>query len=312
MHLDILFVLSNLLGLFLLMGIGYACLHWNILPQNAMQIFSALLMDITLPCTCFITLASRTYDAEFLKSGIIIVIIGFLVYGLSLAADLLLTRPLKIRRAHRGLWAFAATFPNNGFMGYPIILALTNEEGLALAVIFAIPFTVICYIFGALAVSRDNEDASTRLSLRSILVQPVNLAIVLSIVFYLGQIPIAEPVRIAVTNLSNVTTPLSMMVCGMALSRSTGRSLLTDRDAYTCTVMRLILSPLITIAALKLFSFPNPLIVPVVIITMAMPCAGVTTLYAEIYHSDTDFAAKVSFLTNAAALLTIPLICMLL
>lgn len=312
MHLDFTFVLSNLLGLFLLIGVGYTCLHWNILPQSALPILSTLLIDITMPCTCFIALAGRTYDAAFLKSGLIIIFIGFVVYGLSLIADLLLTRPLRIRKTHRGLWAFAATFPNSGFMGYPVILALTNEEGLALAVLFGISCTLICFTFGALAINRDNTDASNQQNLLSILVQPVNIATVLSLIFYVGQIPIAEPVRTAITDLSNVTTPLSMMVCGMELAKNSGRDLFTDPDAYSCALMRLIVSPLIALAALNCFTFSNPLIIPVVIITLAMPCAGLTTIFAESFHLDTGFAAKAFFLTNAASLITIPLICMLL
>lgn len=46
-----------------------------------------------------------------------------------------------------------------------------------------------------------------------------------------------------VTHLSNVTTPLSMFVTGMALASGKGAELFRDKDAYTATGMRLMVVP---------------------------------------------------------------------
>ena len=82
--LDIRDVFSNLLGLFLLIGVGYGAVRLNLVPGSATQIFSSLLMKITLPATIFVSLV-QPYDPAFLHDGVLIVVLGgvlLALYGL--------------------------------------------------------------------------------------------------------------------------------------------------------------------------------------------------------------------------------------
>ena len=163
-----------------------------------------------------------------------------------------------------------------------------------------------------MAVASDAGVKADRPSLKKILFTGVNAATLLSLLFYFGQIPLPKVAVMPLTYLSNITTPLSMFITGMALGLSKGSALLSDRDAWTATAMRLLVCPLLAKLVLTPFPFPNPLILPIVVVTMAMPTPGVTTVLAEAYHGNMDMAAKVSFISNLFALVTIPLICLLL
>ena len=117
---------------------------------------------------------------------------------------------------------------------------------------------------------------------------------------------------IPLTHLSNITTPLSMLITGIAIGQSRGAELFSDRDAWTASAARLLICPLLLFAVLSHLPIRNRMIVSVVSVIMGMPVPGVTTVLAETYHGNLSMAAKLSLLTNLLSMLTIPLICMLL
>lgn len=306
-------VFSNLAGLFLLIAVGYAVAKLQILPASSTKLLSNLLMQITLPATVLVSLV-RPFDAAFIRDGILIVALGavlFAIYGLLSA---LAVRLFHVSRGHRGVWIFSSMFSNNGFMGFPIALALFQEEGLALAVFLGIPFNLLAYTLGPKLMCMDHgaDDATPPPSWRSILFTSVNCATVLGLVLYAAQISIPSILSAPLTHLSNITTPLSMLVTGMNLTESRAGDLLRDRDAFSVSFMRLLFFPLLTWGILRVLPISNPLVVGVTLIIMAMPAPAISAILAESYHADKEFAARTVFLSSLLCLISIPLISLLL
>ena len=188
--LDIRDVFSNLFGLFLLIGVGYGTVRLRVLPASASKMLSSLLMNVTMPATIFTSLV-RPYDPAFLRAGLLEVVLGLALYILYGVISALLARPFRVTRERRGLWTFACAFNNNGFMGFPIALALFGEEGLALAVFLGIPFNLLAYTTGATLICMDRSAAGDAppVSWRSILLTVVNGATLLGLILYAAQIP---------------------------------------------------------------------------------------------------------------------------
>lgn len=332
MHLDFMVVFSNLLGLFLLIGAGFLAARLRILPKEASPYFSALLIKITLPCTIFISLATKEYDPSFIKDSLLTLGIGLIAFPAMQLLGSAGARLLRVPEGKRGIWAFGCAYPNTGFMGFPICLALFGAEGLALAVIYNITFNIYVYSIGAMAIAGDAAHAAGdaagavsasgsaggqgnragKPSLKKVLFTGINFSVLLSLIFYFGRIPVPRPVAIPLTHLSNITTPLSMLITGIAIGQNRGAELFSDRDAWSASAARLLVCPLLLFAVLSHLPIQNRMIVSVVSVIMGMPVPGVTTVLAETYHGNLSMAAKLSLLTNLLSMLTIPLICMLL
>ena len=306
MQLDIGMVFSSLIGLFLLMGVGWVSVKTKIVPPSASAPMSSLLLKV------FSSLATRGFDSAFLVDGVIIIVIGLVLFPLYAALSWGISKVLKVPAGRRGIWSFGATFYNNGFMGFPVALALFGEEGLALAVMFGVPFNLLVYTLGVRMVCADCGTDAQPVNLVRTLLSNINIALILSLIFYVGQIPLPEALMTPVTHLSNVTTPLSMFVTGMTLASGKGTELFRDKDAYTATGMRLIVVPLLTWAVMSLLPLSNPLIASIVLITMAMPAPSVTTILAETYNGNRGLAAKIVFLTSLFCMITLPLVAMFL
>lgn len=89
-------------------------------------------------------------------------------------------------------------------------------------------------------------------------------------------------------------------------------AILRDRDVLSASLLRLLVLPVLTWALLELLPISNPLVVGVIVVIMAMPCAAVTSILAESYGGNTEFPFKSVFLSSLFCLVTIPLISLLL
>ncbi|MBQ7169720.1 MAG: AEC family transporter [Synergistaceae bacterium] len=312
MNLDFFAVASNLVSLFVLIAAGYIAVKTGVLKPEASSHFSSLLLKITLPCTIFISLVQREYDPAFARDGIITIVAGIVVLVSMLYISRGLANIFHVPEGRKGVWAFICAYSNSGFMGFPIALALLGTEGLALSVMFNIAFNITIYTLGALEIIRDNPNhGSEGVDMKSIIFSNINIATALSLIFYFGRIPLPQAAAVPVKYLSDVTTPISMVIIGMALAHSKASDLFTDVHAWTASAMRLVVYPLIICAILRFFPLSeNPLVAAVLILINAMPGASVTAVLSEMYHADVDFAARAMFIQNLACMVTIPLVCM--
>ncbi len=314
MNLDFFVVMSNLVSLFALIAVGYLVVKLGVLKSEVSAYFSVFIIKVTLPCTIFVSLAQKEYDPAFVHDSMILIASGLIAYIGMQYISRILAKPFGVPEGCRGVWAFSCAYNNCGFMGFPITLALLGQEGLALSVMLVIAFNLTVYSFGAIAIAGDRPDHKAEgLSLKGIIFSMVNIATVLSLIFYFGGLKLPEMLISPITHLSNITTPLSMIITGMALAHSRGMELLTDKFAWLSALMRLVVYPVVICLILKVIPFgSSPLAGAVFVLIMAMPAASNTVMLCEVYHGNIDFAAKVMFIQNLLCIATIPAVCMLL
>ena len=316
MRLNFIDVLSSLTGLFLLIGVGYAAARLKIIPLSASAALSALVLKISLPCTVFLSLL-RPYDPAFLGDmGVTFFLGGVLVLPTAFFA-MTSVHLLRVRPGHQGMWAFCATFCNNVFMAYPVVRALFGDDGLTLAAVFGIPYTLLIYSLGGWMIHRDIPGGDAHaIQWRKLLLTGINASAVLGLFFYFMRLSLPDVLLTPVTYVSNLTTPLSMFVTGINLSAGTWRENFQDRDALSAAFMRLVPLPVLALLILKgvQFAFPalNPLIIGVAQIVLSMPTAAVAAILAETYQVDRQFAAREVFLSSLFCIATIPLMAVLL
>lgn len=304
---------SNLVGLFLLIGVGFLAVRVGLVPAQASKPFSALLMKITLPATIFAAMI-RPFDSDFMSLGASVFLLGVGLFPIYAALSLPLSRLFRVPEGRRGMWCCCTTFCNNGFMGYPVAYALFGDEGLVLAVLLGIPFNLLVYSMGARMVCMDipKDQPGAAMSLRGILLTPINFVLVLSLIFYFAQLPVPTPILTPIQHLSNVTTPLSMFVTGMNLAQGRVSDVVRDRDAITASAVRLLAFPVLTWALMGLLPMLDTLVVGVTLIVMAMPAPAVSTIMAEQYGGNTQLGARAVFLSSLLCIVTIPLVSLLL
>lgn len=273
---------------------------------------SALLMNITLPATIFISMV-RPFEPSFLKDALISFGLSFGLIWLYAGVGFLTAPLFRVPQGRRGMWVLCCAFSNNGFMGFPVVYAIFGDDGLSLAVMLNMAFTLLVNVLGARLVLLDSSgEGAFSVSWKKILINPIHFGLLMGALFYGLQLTVPQAIHTPIQHLANVTTPLSMVVTGMSLAGSKLSDVLKDRDAVSATLMRLLLLPLMTWLILMLLPISNPLVVGVTLIIMSMPCAAIAVVLGEEHHGCTQLGARAIFLSSLACMATLPLIALLL
>ncbi|MDO4492348.1 MAG: AEC family transporter [Clostridia bacterium] len=312
--LDISQLIVNLFSLFIIMVIGFVLVKCKAVPAETSKGLSAVLMNVALPAMLVYSMVSREFDAEFIRDGLIIIGLGFAEFFLFGVLSFVFARVFKVPVPRRGSWMFASTFSNNGFMGFPIVLAVLGAPGLALAVMLNIPQNICVYALGPFQIRLGSGKGGNGTGVKGVLKSlctVINFSIVLGILLYFLRIPVPEFVQKPLLYLNNLTTALPMLIIGMNLGAADLKSTFTDHDALTNALTRLILFPVILWALLKLIPVNNVLIKKVLLLIYAMPTAAVAAPLSMANEGDPMLASRTTFFSTVACLVTIPLICLL-
>ena len=143
---------------------------------------------------------------------------------------------------------------------------------------------------------------------RSLLHTPVLYAMVVGLAIYLLQIPVPALIAQPLELLSNMNTPLSMIITGILIATGDLKHIFTDRHIWKLAALRMLLIPAVCLAAfaaLGLLRFGMS--AQVVLLLECCPAAAITSVFAVQFGHDEQFAAGCVVLTTLLSILTLPL-----
>lgn len=318
MEVDFLVVFTSLVGLFLIMGVGFLSVKTNVIPGTITQNLSNILLKVSLPATVFYSVVSKEYDPAFFKEGLTAMGLCLVIYLAEAGVALILAKYVfHVQKGGQGVWAMTCTFCNNAFIGYPIIQALLGTDALALAAMYGLTINVLTYSLGIWLIAKDSrgegkeKGKAEKIGARTILFNNLNIALIIGLIFFFGRIPVPNFIMVPVTHFGNMTTPLSMFTTGAIMASSTIGNMFKDKDVYFAALVRLLLFPVLIITALKMTPVAHSLVYYMVCVTMMMPSPAVSTILCDLYGGNRNLASKVVLFSSIVCLVTIPLMTML-
>lgn len=212
---------------------------------------------------------------------------------------------LRVPGKSAGVYRVMTIFSNIGFMGFPVISALYGTEALLYASVFLIPFNLLIYTYGILAL-KSNDGQKEKLDLKKVLNIGV-LCCILSIILSFVQIPMPSFVKTTISTLSNLTAPLSMMVIGASMATIDIRKLFMDTKLLLFAVLKLVVIPVAGLFFLKTFIY-SEMLLGVCMVMIATPVASMTAMLAQQYDGDYELASRSVALTTILSVVTMPLV----
>ena len=289
-------VFSEMLVILFAIAAGYAANRLGYLGGETDQKVSKLLLNITMPA---MIVAAVITGEELPELGTILSIleVGVVFYLLEAVFALVVPRFLPGTQGQKGVWRYALAFPNVGFIGYPVAVALFGDGALFYAAILALPFNLLSYSLGPLLLA-----GAARFRWKQ-LFTPCIVASVLGLVLAL----VGEMLDFV----GDITVPLSLLVVGSLLAGMSAGQVLRSPKLWLLTAIRLLLLPVALCLVLRALGIDS-LVLGIAVTQMAMPVAVNGTLLSMEYGGDTECMAQITFLTTAASIVTIPIVAVLL
>ena len=291
-------VLSQVCTLFLIMGAGFLFGKLKLITEKGLKELTSLLINCVCPCI-IVHSFQIDWDAAFLArlgTGFAL-LAGAYMAAIFVSALFFRRQPEELRPCLQ----YGAMYGNVGFMGLPLVSAVLGEDTAIYAVLAIVVFDLFAFTHGVMRMGGRGA-----FSPRQILKTPALWAVALGIVLLLTRLRLPGPVDKAVGFISDMNTPLAMVVIGVQLSRANLLELFKSPLLYAASAVKLLLLPVLT-ALLFLPLRLDPTLYTAVVILTGTPSAGFTSIFAQVYHRDATRAAQLVSLSTLLSALTLPL-----
>lgn len=295
-------VLGKIVSIFIIMVVGIICYKMAIIDNHAKDKLSQLSTWIVCPMLIFMSFQME-YDAELLKKmGIVFVlaIISF-IFSIILANVLLKQKDgydLAVER-------FGVIFTNCGFIGIPLGNALFGNIGVIYATLFVASFHIFCWTYGISLLDKGKFQLKK-------LINPCLIAVCLGIICFIFQIKVPTNVAYALNSISDMNTPLAMLISGVVLAqldlKATLKKLAKGR-LLLVVLLRGIISPAIFALLLRFVPIDEQMRI-VSAMTAACPTGAFTITLSILYGRDDNYGTEILCTSTLLSIVTIPL-CML-
>ncbi len=298
-------VAGKLTTLFIYVLVGYIVCKKGVLSQVFCNQISRFLTMVTLPCLILSTFQADYTPELFTRAGHMY-LLSLVTFGGSLVLGHLTAPLFRVKPEDKAVWVYSLGFPNHAFMGWPVMDAVFGGDAVFLATFANMAFCTYAYTYGVWLMAKTGKRKDVHHSLKDNLITPINIAIVIGLILFVTQLRLPTPINAAVNGFSSLTTPLAMFYVGTILTQNSFKEVLADKRSYFCSLMRLIIIPLIILVAALPF-VRDELIYGVLVIGHAMPVAGFCAIYAGEYDNNPLLASKFIFVTTLLCIVTIPM-----
>ena len=292
--------LQEMLVILFAIAVGYTANRLGYLNADTNQRLSKILLNLTTPAMIIATVI--TGDT---LPGIDVILsilrVSVIFYGLEFLFALTVPRFLGGTPKQKGVWRDALAFPNVGFIGYPVAVALFGQGALFYAVILVLPFNLLTYTLGPLILG-----GGAKFSLKKMF-SPCVTASILSLVLALSHYQPPALIGECLDFVGDITVPLALVTVGSLLAGLPVGRVFTDLRIWALSILRLLVLPVLLCLVLRALNVDS-LVLGIAVTQMAMPVAVNGSLLCMEYGGDTECMAQATLLTTAGSILTIPLI----
>lgn len=289
---------SNIVPLFILIGVGYFLVKIKIADISWSKAFNLFSINVGFPCLIFYSLYNSTFDLGLMKE---IGLVQFCYLTLSFLIGVALLKKTKLKPS----FISAGIFHNIAFLGIPIInslfsQSLENETSLISA----------CYLFFffTLGIGYLEKTESQNLNISSLIFRcfknPLLASVILGVLVQILNINLPNLIEYPVKLIAQAITPIVLISLGVFLATIDVRSLQL-KTVFVFSLYSLILAPILCLLVCRTLQVESN----TSILEAAMPVAFTPFALAERYSSlNKKFLAESIMVSTILSILTLPFI----
>ena len=313
-------ILSLTFPFFALVLCGYVAARRSMLPLEAIAGLNGFVLFFALPCMLY-RFGATTPIAQLLDASVFFIwlLCALTMVGFTIAASM----NQRIAWNDASFGALVAAFPNTGFMGVPLLIALLGSQVagpmIITIVVDMVITTSLCVGLSRLDVADTHGmGVAMRKALKGMLFNPLPWAIVGGVVASALQLSLLGPVERTVWLLADAASPTALFTIGAVLARSQILAALHVhppiplRDYVPVAMLKLFLHPLLVLlvgsTAIQLGVPLERSALTVMVLVAALPSASNVSLLAERFGADNGRIARIILVSTAAAFLSFSLV----
>jgi len=301
---------------FALVLCGFVAARRGMLPLAAIPGLNGFVLFFALPCMLY-RFGASTPIAQLLDPN---VALTYLLCALIMVAFVVaVTLHGRIGWNDAAFGALVGAFPNTGFMGVPLLVALLGAKAAGPAIVTILVDMVVTSSL-CIALSRlggtggVSAGQAAKNALKGVAANPMPWSIMLGGLVSALQIEFPKPVVTTVGMLADAASPVALFTIGAVLARSQILALEDKshevhwQEYVPVALIKLFLHPLLVLlvgaAAVSLGVEIDKFALMVLVLLAALPSASNVSLLAERFGADNGRIARIILVSTAAAFFT--------
>ena len=296
----ILTILQTVLGLILLMGIGFLCSKVGLIDQPAEKKLTGLLLKVVQPVYLLMAY-QRAFDKGLLRDFMISMAMAAFAFLVMILLPYLF---FKKGSRDREVGLLLTAFPNTGFFGIPLVSGIYGAEGVFFLTTMITMFNVLLWTYGVLLMSGKRDTLKNTVKR---LISPSLIAIVAGLLCFSFGWLLPEVVTSPLKKLGDMNTPLAMLISGAVVARANFKEGLRDPMVYKISLIRVLVLPMAV--ALCLFWLPvNPILTTIVVLASGFSVGSAPLMFCVQYDKNSVLGGECVALTSVLCCGTVSLV----
>ena len=293
---------------FALVLCGFLATRRGVFPLSAIAGVNAFVLYFALPCMLYKAGSSLPF-AQLMNLPILLLYL--LCQLLMVAGCVFFARRSGMDWNNSAFGALVTAFPNTGFMGLPLLVALLGDAAAGPAIVSMlvdmVATTSLCLALSRMDGAAGNARAALLKALKGVLTNPMPWSILLGALasFMEWRLPMAIDKTVGL--LASAATPVALFAVGAVLARSkmVQSEYAAPRSYVPLALVKLFVHPLLVWglghAAIALGLPVPPAALLVLVLVAALPSASNVTLLAERYGAHNGRIAHIILVSTALA-----------
>lgn len=295
-------IAESVFSLFIIILVGVYGSKKNIITPQINKGLTDILIKIALP---FMIVSSFifTYDDTIRTNVLMTFYYSLAAYAIMAGISWLALLPVKNDK--KTILHFANVFVNTGYVGFPVLYSIYGAEGVIYGSIFNMFFVVFLWTYGLVLFKGSLNKQEIKKEILNVMLNPSILAVIIGIFIMVSGIKLPAAIFSSIKSIGNITGPLSMFIIGNILSNVKIKNHFRDWTIYYGIALKLVAIPLIIYMCSMLLNDHSKAVNSVIVMT-AMPASAMTSILAESFDKEKEFAAIIVSATTLLSLITVP------
>ena len=297
-------LLNQMFVFFTLIAIGFAAQRIKLLSDGVIDAMSSMVVRLILPCmVCTTVVNGATIEGVFSK--IPFFVCSFLMIGILLVIAFVSSKLMRMRPPTSYINMAVIGFPNTGFIGYPLLLAMFPETGALAVAVYVIVDQVT--FWSIVPVLTKPQISLKEISLKK-LINPPFISLLVGLALIALNIHPSNTAWNTVTDVGSTSKFFALIYIGADIGRKGFKSIVKRPKVFLTIPIKLIIAPVVVFFVLKALGVLTSEELLMITTLSMLPSMVVVCMLAAQNGSDDEYATAGLIVTTLCSMVTMPLV----
>ena len=293
-------IFTQIIIMFLIMGVGFVCAKAKLITMEVSRGFSNLALMVVNPLTTF-----SSYMREYSHEVAVNLLHAFLLSAAAFAVQILLSRVL-VRRKNKEfrIERMSVMLSNCSYIGIPLVYSVYGGEGVIYLTAYVTVFNLINWTYGLTVMSGERN---VKKMIRSF-VNPAIISVFLGVTCFFLRISFPDVIKSTIGQISNVNTPLAMLIAGSTLAHTKIKdALMRPRTYYICALKLLVvpLSVMLVLWQILRLGVASE-VANIILIAASCPTATIVTMFSHRFGKNSVYSSEIFAICTILSAASLP------